>query len=220
MQNPLLNFNMKIQYILLIIFCILLNCKSPANGIELKKLTKNSPSINKVKNDSLKAKFATDIIIFINAYNDGDLELFCNMIYPKLFELQSKEEMIKLMERVQNNGMNIKSEFQDIEKISNLVFYKNEVFCRIYYHIVISVKLSGELLKNKDKFKLDVERIYGKDNFVYEDKTSSFFIEAKKSMFAISSKGSGVWKYLEYNEEDEKTTSGLIPLDILEEIGK
>jgi hypothetical protein len=211
---------MKIRFTFLIITLILISWKSHSKDNDFIVPEKISTYNNAVKNDSLKTIFTSDITFFLKAFNDGDLDLFCNMVYPKLFELQSKEQMIKLIKRVQNNGLNIKTEFKNIGEISKLISSEKEMFCRVQYYINMTVKLSGRMLAGKEKLKQDFQDYYGLKNVKYDNESSTFLIIAKKSMFAVSKKDSSLWKYLEFDENNKTTLYKLIPTNVLEQIGK
>ena len=211
---------MKINYAIFLITLVLLSSKSHAYDYEFKRFTVLYENNIERENDTLKKTFSSDISHFLKAFNDGNLDEFCYMIYPKLFEFQSREELIKLIKNLRANGLSINTNFVNIKRISNLITAGDEIFCKIYYHATMKVTLSGKMLESKEQIIKDMENYYGSHNIKYDDKSKVLFINASKSMFAISNGDLSLWKYLENNEIDNNSMDKLIPIQVLKQLNK
>ena len=169
-------------------------------------------------NNDLKAKFTTDISNYLDAFNKGDWDGVINMIYPKLFDLLTKEQMIQTFNQMEEMGMEMKTDFNKIEKVSEVINYESSKFCRVYYNAGLTIKISGVMLENKDQLGQSFLAAYGLENVKYDDINNKFDINAKKSMIAVSNIDSDEWTYIEYNDQQEEMFKQLIPENVLEQI--
>ena len=61
---------------------------------------------------------------------------------------------------------------------------------------------------------------YESKNIKYNTKTKLLYIDANKSMFAISNGNLRLWKYLENDESDNKSLDKLIPTRVLKQLNE
>ena len=114
--------------------------------------------------------------------------------------------------------MEVKTDFDKIEKIYKVINYENSKFCRIYYSAKVTIKISGKMLESKTQFKQGLIKAYGVKNVKYGDANDKFDINAKKSMIAISNIDSKKWTYIEYDNPKDEVLKQLIPEIVLEQI--
>ena len=208
---------MKLNYFLIIGFSILYSCGNQEQGNKSNQNNEELAGYSIVNND-LKVVFTTDISSYFDAVNKGNWDAVINMIYPKLFDLITKEQMIKSFNQLDEMGMDLKTDFNKIEKISEVINYENSKFCRVYYNARFTIKISGVMIENKDQLGQSFIAYYGAENIKYDDTNSKFEIKAKKSMIAVSKTNSNEWSYIEYNEPEEEILKQLIPEKVLVQI--
>ena len=208
---------MKLNLFLIIGLSTLISCGTKGQDNKTAQ-NKNETAVYTKGNNELKAEFTTDISNYLDAFNKGDWDGVINMIYPKLFDLLTKEQMIQTFNQLEEMGMEMKTDFNKIEKISEVINYENSKFCRVYYNGGLTIKISGAMLENKGQLGQSFIAAYGMENVKYDDTNNKFDINAKKSMIAISKIDSNEWKYIEYNDQQEEMLKQLIPEKVLDQI--
>ncbi|MEM7161217.1 MAG: hypothetical protein AAF487_02140 [Bacteroidota bacterium] len=173
-----------------------------------------------VQESDLMKKFDLDIRNYLDAFNKGKWNEVMEMIYPKLFDFITRDQMTQAFNQMEDMGMELKTDFNKIERISGLTEAEGKEFCRVYYDSDISVKISGNMLDAKDQLTQGFVEIYGKENVKYVGDKKTFNIKAKKSMIAISEKNFNDWSYIKYNVSQEELLKQLIPEKALEQILK
>jgi len=169
-------------------------------------------------NDDLKTHFTTDLLNYFKAFNKEDWDGVIDMIYPKLFDLITKEQMVQFFSQLKELGMDMKIDFMKVDNISEVISYESSKFCRVYYNGILTIKISGIMLEDKEELKQDFISAYGLDNVKYDSINEKFDIDGKKSMMAISRIDSNNWTYIEYNEQQEEMLYQLIPREVLEQL--
>jgi hypothetical protein len=130
----------------------------------------------------------------------------------------SKEKMIDTFKSLETAGIYMTTQFTDIDKITPIVYYENLEYCRIYYTGIAKLKIDGVTIKNKNLIYKNLIAIYGINNVKFDEENNTFIININKSMIAISEKGTDSWKYIEYNEQNNKVFLKLIPKKVLTQL--
>jgi hypothetical protein len=208
---------MKLNLLLTIGLSALISCGTPGQDKNT-TLDKDETAVYNGDNNDLKSEFTADISNYLDTFNKGDWDGVINMMYPKLFDIITKEQMIQTFNQMEEMGMEMKTDFDKIEKISKVINYENSKFCRVYYNGGLTIKISGVMLENKEQLKQSFIGTYGLDNVKYDDTNNKFDINAKKSMIAISNIDSNKWTYIEYNDQQDEVLKQLIPEKVLEQI--
>lgn len=156
--------------------------------------------------------FQKDIKAYSEAYNKKDWEKVTSMIYPKLFDILPKQQMIMYLNLMGTMGMSIELNFKQVDSISEIVKSGKEKYCRVYYSGVTKLKIGDGLsVKSIDKIKEQSEDLYGKENVKYDDKEKLFTMNTNQCMIAIADKKSKEWKYIEYTKENQNMLPKLVP---------
>jgi hypothetical protein len=101
---------------------------------------------------NLNKRFQKDIEKYIKAYNNKDWEKVTRMIYPKLFDILPKQQMILYFMLSESIGPKTALEFNRIDSISDIIVSGDKQYCRIFYIGMIPVSITGDLLsKNMDQ---------------------------------------------------------------------
>ncbi|MCT4601976.1 MAG: hypothetical protein N4A59_03575 [Marinifilum sp.] len=160
---------------------------------------------------NLKNTFEKDLISYTNAFNNKQWNLVTEMMYPRIFEMMSKDNMIMVMEGMDNMGVKMTTDFKSIDRISDVVESGNEKYCKIHYYGVVKVKLSGLMSQGSALVQPKFEQEFGKENVKYNEESNSFTIQAHRAMIAVADKKSSDWKYIDINSPQAKGLQKLIP---------
>lgn len=178
-------------------------------------ITSNSKELN---DEDLIKKFNADIADYLVAFNNGNYDHVVDMIYPKLFDIVSREQLMQTFTQLEEMGMQMKMDFKGVESISKVIDFDRERFCRVYYSAVLTIDISGPMLENIDQLKQGLVAAYGEEYLTYDETVHRFTISANKSMIAISKNDTDNWKYIEYNEQQEALLTQLIPSEVLDQM--
>jgi hypothetical protein len=159
----------------------------------------------------LKTDFEKDLIAYTNAFNNKQWDTVTEMMYPRIFEMMSKDNMVMIMQGMDNMGVKMTTDFKSIDKISEVIKSGNEKYCKINYFGIIKVRLTGLMSQGSSLVQPKFEQEFGKDNVVYHEESNSFTIKANRSMIAIAKLKSSQWKYIDVNSPQAKGLQKLIP---------
>lgn len=196
---------MKLKYALLLGVTILVSC-----DVDSQNETQLTEKTATTSND-LESKFAEDISSYLTAFNNKEWDRVIDMIYPKLFELISRDQMKNVFEQTGLIGMKMNTDFEKIEKLSEVVVHEGLSYCRVFYKGGMTIQISDEILEGQPEFERGLEEYYGKENVSYDDHDQVFSIQANKSMVAILEPDAKSWSYMEYNEQQRQALDMLIP---------
>jgi hypothetical protein len=161
--------------------------------------------------DNLKKHFEKDIKSYTTAFNNKQWDVVTQMMYPRIFEMMSKDNIIMIMQGMDNMGVKMTTDFKSIDRISKVVESGKEKYCKIHYSGIVKVKLSGLMSQGSALVQPQLEKEFGKGKVKYNEKTNSFTINANRSMVAIADKKSSKWKYIDINSPQAKGLQRLIP---------
>lgn len=163
---------------------------------------------------NLKNTFEKDLISYTNAFNNKEWNTVTEMMYPRIFEMMSKDNMIMIMQGMDNMGVKMTTDFKSIDRISEVIESGNEKYCKIYYYGVIKVRLAGLMSQGSSLVQPKFEQEFGKENVKYHEESNSFTIQAHRSMVAVANKKSDNWKYIDINSPQARGLQKLIPEDV------
>lgn len=165
----------------------------------------------------LKQHFEKDLISYTTAFNNQEWNTVMQMMYPKMFDMMSKENMIMALEQMDNLGVKMTTNFKSIDKISKVIENGSEKYCKIRYFGVIKVRLTGLMSQGSALMQPQFEKEFGKENVKFNETNNSFTINAHRSMVAVANKKSSNWKYIDINSPQAKGLKRLIPLRVKEQ---
>lgn len=166
----------------------------------------------------LKQHFEKDLRNYTTAFNNKQWNTVTEMMYPPIFEMMSKDNMLTVLEQMDNLGVKMTTNFRSLNKISKVVNYGKEKYCKIYYYGVINVKLTGLMSQGNTLMQVQFEQEFGKKNVKYNETSNSFTIQAHRSMVAVADKKSDDWKYIDVNSPQAKGLQKLIPIKVQEQL--
>jgi len=169
--------------------------------------------------DNNSSVFEKDISELLNYYNTGNWNGIADMVYPEFFRAVRKEQFINSLRTLDSLGVKRTFLFKSIEKTSAPFAEGDKLFCRVYYTTEITVTLSRQLEQQAEHFKEEFEENYGKENLSFDTSTLTFTISAHQSVIAVTQKESGLWKYMELNNEHSFDIVGqVVPPGIMNEL--
>jgi len=168
--------------------------------------------------EQLKKHFEEDLTSYTEAFNNKKWNEVTQMMYPRVFEMMSKENMQMVLEQMDNLGVKMTTDFKSIDKISKVVESGKEKYCKIQYYGVISVKLSGLMSQGSSLMQPKFEHEFGKENVKYHETSNSFTIQAHRSMVAVADIKSNNWKYIDVNSPQARGLKKLIPAKVQEQL--
>jgi hypothetical protein len=166
----------------------------------------------------LKQHFEKDLRNYTTAFNNKQWNTVTEMMYPPMFEMMSKDNMLMVLEQMDNLGVKMTTDFRSLDKISEVVDYGKEKYCKIQYYGVIKVRLTGLMSQGSSLMQPQFEQEFGKENVKYNETSNSFTIQAHRSMVAVADKKSDNWKYIDVNSPQAKGLQKLIPAKVQEQL--
>lgn len=166
--------------------------------------------------ESLQERFKTDIDSFTGAYNNADWEKVTSMMYPKLFTVTSKEELINTLKSLDSSGMKTQIKVNSIDSVSPEEISGEEKFVLINYSTSLQIELKGELLDKKELLKAGFESQFGAGKVKFDEAKNIFTIAAKQKMIAVTPKDKNDWKYIEHDTtQGDYITRMILPEEII-----
>lgn len=141
------------------------------------------------------------------------------LIYPKLFEKVTKEEMIALFEDMEGNGIQLNMEDFNASRISEVMPYETEQFALVDYNAKMIIQFTSQSDKAPEMvevFRKSFHATYGEDNVIYHAENNSFELSVKKSMFAIADAAKDNWTFIESDATQNAMLGELIPEAVLQ----
>ncbi|PKQ65663.1 hypothetical protein BZG02_01265 [Labilibaculum filiforme] len=167
---------------------------------------------------TLKQHFEKDLRNYTTAFNNKQWSTVTQMMYPPMFKMMSKDNMLMVLEQMDNLGVQMTTDFRSVDNISKVVDYGNEKFCKIKYYGIIEVKLTGLMSQGSSLMQPQFEQEFGKENVKYNETSNSFTIQAHRSMVAVADKKTDNWKYIDVNSPQAKGLKRLIPEKVQEQL--
>ena len=137
-----------------------------------------------------------------------------DMVYPKLFTLVKKEDMVQLFADMEGNGMVFQMKDFNVNNISETVAHEGERFALVDYSAGMNIRFTSAAYQDSSMVSIlqaSFAATYGEDNVHYKKEDNSFDIQAEKTMFAIAPEGNADWAFMENNPGQEGLLGALIP---------
>ncbi len=154
---------------------------------------------------------------YFEATKSEDWEKVADLLYPKLFELVKKEDMIQMFRDMEGNGMKFSMSDFEARKISEPFTHEDEQFALVDYSAKMSIQFTSQAYKEPEmvqSLQSSFHNIYGEENVSFNPEENSFDILAEKAMFAIAPRGSKEWSFIENTPEMEATLGNIVPKEV------
>lgn len=148
---------------------------------------------------------------FIDLTNQKKYSEAFDLMYPKLFDHVSKQELIDMMAAM-DNGLSLKVANRQITKFSSPFQDGNETFVRLDYTADMTVDVIKGGMFDYPKATLGIlqqfQDTYGEANVEWNEAEKKYTIKADKAMMAIMG-GEGNWYLVEINPDQMELMKSL-----------
>lgn len=158
-----------------------------------------------------KASLESRLASFMNANDNMNIEEMADYLYPKLFTIAPKADLIKSMQET-FNGDQMKVELDEV-KVDTLypVFdFDKGSYAKVKYSMIMRMNFknnSDSTIDNKDmleNIKQSMAAEYGAENVTLDEK-GIISIREKSVMVAIKDEYAKEWSFVELKEDDPMT---------------
>lgn len=174
-------------------------------------------------NDSLivEKTIKTDFLRYNDLLSKKQFKESMEYIYPKFFDLVSKQEMIGLLEQSLNNpdvvfNMERPSEI----KVAKIQEIDNQFYSIISFLGIFKMKFKNDNATEQIQTKTDLTNTFGEEHVTYNGKTGFYTIRTKKYAVAISNNRASDWKFLDVDPNQMPILEKLLPKQIVETVQK
>ncbi|TXB61286.1 hypothetical protein [Phaeodactylibacter luteus] len=154
---------------------------------------------------------------YFEATESKDWAAVTDLLYPPLFELVPKADMIQMFEDMEGNGMVFNMQDFKAQAISEVFRYEGEAFAKVDYIGRMSLQFTSEAMQTPEMtgmMKGNLEAQYGLDMVEHDPKSHTFTIKLNKSLLAVSPEGAGTWSFIEA-EDSAGTLQQVLPAAVL-----
>jgi hypothetical protein len=157
---------------------------------------------------------------YLAANKQLDFEKLMDYIYPKLFDIVPREQMIELFKSIFDNPqMTISMDSMSVTGISKSFSFKGAQFKKVDYYVGMSLRFKDStVLKDQDRVLEIQERVktsMNAENVKYIAQDNSLAIDAKKVMFAIKGNPQTQWMFVGYEPQQRDMMKTLVPEEVL-----
>lgn len=159
---------------------------------------------------------------YFRATEEKDWTKVVDMVYPKLFSLVKKEDLVQLFADMEGNGMVFQMKDFKVNAISEATTHEGERYALVDYTAGMNIRFTSAAYQDSSmvsQLQSSFAATYGEENIHYNKTDNSFDIQAKKAMFAITPEGSGDWTFMENNPGQEGLLGALIPKAVRSKLG-
>ncbi|WP_079241392.1 hypothetical protein [Chryseobacterium indologenes] len=153
---------------------------------------------------------------FVNSIQSKQIDQAVSCIYPKYFNVVSKEQMTQILNMTYNNPF-MKIEVQDLKfgNIEKPDLITGEYFSIIHYFLKLKCNVSSLNDEIKKKMNSALTSKYGANNVKYLANEGSYLINANMKACAVS-KDKKAWKFVILEKQYKKELSTVLPKKILD----
>ncbi len=158
---------------------------------------------------------------YFKATEQKDWNAVVEMVYPKLFNIASKEQMVEVFQSIEAEGMKMDMKNFNIKNISDVVTHEGEKFATVNYDMKMTIGFTSVEYRDSSvqvMIKNSFESLYGAENVKYNPADFSFDIAASRTMFAIADEGTMDWFFIENDASQKELTAMLIPETVRERL--
>lgn len=141
---------------------------------------------------------------YIDLTNRKDYSAAFDIMYPKMFSVVNKQDLIDMMNSATMDGLSFALSNRNVSSYSSPFKEGNETFVRIEYSADMAIKITEKGMYDSDiaaQAMLEgFKQTYGASSVNYDPTTKIYTINASKSMMAIQEEGKD-WYLIEINPD-------------------
>lgn len=168
-----------------------------------------------------RAVVSDSLEVYLQANYDKDYDKIMDMVYPKLFDIVAREDMIAMFEGMASEGIAFEISNGQVDKISEVMVQGEERFARVDYRMDMMMRFTGieyEAEATQDMIHTSFQAQYGEENVRRKD--GAFYITSAKSMIAIAPLDQENWTFMEMNVDQPELLKMLLPAEVIEAFAK
>ena len=175
-----------------------------------------------------KAEITKNAQAYYDYMTAQNFDAVLDYMYPKVFEMASREEMKAGMEQM-FNSTEMKIEFlsNDVESVSDSKIVDDKTYAAIFYTSIMRMTFVSEQDKPEEDQKgflefmeATMETQFGEENVTSDLKTMSLVIAMNASMFAIKDPQYQGWKFIGNDDALKQLVDSIIPESVRTELLK
>ena len=152
--------------------------------------------------------------VFIDLTNQKKYSEAFDLMYPKMFDQVSKQELVDLMTSMDQDGLSLQIMNKEILSFSAPLQDGEETFVRMDYNadVVMDIKSGGmfDYPEANSAMLQQFKSAYGEANVTWMPEKKRFEVLMEKSMIAVQ-KGGGDWYLVEINPDQMELMKYLFP---------
>jgi len=162
------------------------------------------------------AAIKKSLTYFVNSIQSKQIDQAVSCIYPKYFNVVSKEQMTQILNMTYNNPF-MKIELQDLKfgNIEKPELITGEYFSITPYFLKLKCNVSSLNDDMKKKMNSALTAKYGANNVKYFANEGSYLINATMKACAVS-KDKKAWKFVILEKQYKKELVTILPKKILD----
>lgn len=173
-------------------------------------------TFSQTKTNPDDAAIKKSLTYFVNSIQSKQIDQAVSCIYPKYFNIVSKEQMTQILNITYNNPF-MKIELQDLKfgNIEKPELITGEYFSITHYFLKLKCNVSSLNDDMKKKMNSALTAKYGANNVKYLGNEGSYLINATMKACAVS-KDKKAWKFVILEKEYKKQLVTILPKKILD----
>lgn len=158
-----------------------------------------------------------------NLIKEGDLSASMDYIYPKLFTIVPKDQMLQVLKSTMDNPMmEIKFGDLSITDVQKAKKVGSEYFAILKYKTSMQLKLKAQspemaMMMNQQLMAGFSEK-YGAGNVSLDEASGFFTVKIIETAVAVSNDGKNNWTYVSLQEGQEQLMAQILPQEIFSQI--
>ncbi len=146
-----------------------------------------------------------------------------DFIYPKLFTVVPREQMVAMFEQMDGEEMSFEFKELTMDNLSEVFVHEEEQFALVDYTGKMTIWFLSEEMQDEATMEImeaTFANTYDKIERVDKDGTPGLDMEFQKQMFAIADQDSEDWKFIENNAEQAMLMEMLFPKEVIDHFAK
>lgn len=139
---------------------------------------------------------------YMKATESGDWESVADLLYPKLFEISSREQIIAGFKAMENDSdLPVKLYGMQIDSHSRIHHHGDEKFILLDYSLKMEMVLKGADYQDEGTAEIILSQMkgfYGDEHVAYNETSRAINIRSTSTMIGLSPVDSNDWKFIDY----------------------
>lgn len=158
--------------------------------------------------------------LFLNLTKERNFADMMDYIYPKLFTIATKEQMIEVFNSLETMGIGMEMDEINLNKVEMLHTDGEKHYAFGNYDMKMRMILKNEQLQSEESVAMMNEGFkeqFGAENLAYDDATKTFSVKGDKYVVAVKDPEYGKdWCFLEFDPKNSELASILLSAEVVE----